>query len=405
MMKIAIFSDIYEPSSDGGIVSAIKAQKAELEKLGHEVTIFCPGFRTREKNVVLVPSRKWPRINNTILARKPVEVEAFILEKFPEFREFDIVHVQYEVSCSIAGIDLAKKFGIPLVITMHGREDRAIELNVPHPFKWLVATVLNCLHAHYLPHTIKVKKDKFQAPTRTRAKMWELMVNHAEQADVVTTPSVHFAQKLEHYGVTKPIVATPGGVAEDLVQIDFNERKMADGDVLKMVWNSRVSKEKRIMPFLKALRQLKRPYMLYVYGNGNQFKKAKEYAKKNGMKVKFFGAQPRERIIIRMQEAHLGVHSSYNFDTQGMVLVEAQATGLPVLITDPALTETVPMGGFLLASSKDPTGIALTLEGLKAEKVNGMSKIMMKNRRKVLQDERVKELVKAYKMAEKAKKK
>lgn len=134
-------------------------------------------------------------------------------------------------------------------------------------------------------------------------------------------------------------------------------------------------------------------------------RKPRNMPRKNGMKVKFFGAQPRERIIIRMQEAHLGVHSSYNFDTQGMVLVEAQATGLPVLITDPALTETVPMGGFLLASSKDPTGIALTLEGLKAEKVNGMSKIMMKNRRKVLQDERVKELVKAYKMAEKAKKK
>ena len=92
-MKIAIFSDIYEPSSDGGIVSAIKAQKAELEKLGHEVTIFCPGFRTREKNVVLVPSRKWPRINNTILARKPVKVEAFILEKFPDRIRFACVHL------------------------------------------------------------------------------------------------------------------------------------------------------------------------------------------------------------------------------------------------------------------------------------------------------------------------
>lgn len=159
------------------------------------------------------------------------------------------------------------------------------------------------------------------------------------------------------------------------------------------------------MPFLQALRQLKRPYMLYVYGDGNQFKKAKEYAKKHGMKVKFFGAQPRERIIIRMQEAHLGVHSSYNFDTQGMVLVEAQATGLPVLIADAALMETVPMGGCLVASSEDATGIALTLEGLKAEKVNEMSKVMLKNRRKVLQDERVKELVKAYKMAEKIAKK
>lgn len=398
-MRIAIFSDIYEPSSDGGIVSAIKAQKAELEKLGHEVTVFCPGFRTREKNVVLVPSRKWPRINDTILARKPVTVEAYILEKFPDFQEFDIVHVQYELSCSIAGIDLAKKFGIPLVITMHGREDRAIELNVPRPFRGLVATVLNRLHAHYLPHTIKIKKDKFQAPSRARAKMWEMMVNHAEQADVVTTPSSHFAGKLEHYGVTKPIVATPGGVSADLVQIDFDERKMADGDVLKMIWNSRVSKEKRIMTLLRALRQLKRPYMLYVYGDGNQLKKARAYAKKYDMKVKFFGAQPRERIIIRMQEAHLGVHASYNFDTQGMVLVEAQATGLPVLIADPALTETVPMGGFLLASSEDATGIALTLEGLKAEKINEMSKVMMKNRRKVLQDERAKELVKVYKSA------
>ena len=57
-MRIAIFTDIYAPWSYGGIASSVKAQKDELESKGHEVTVFCPGFNAREKNVVTVPSQK-----------------------------------------------------------------------------------------------------------------------------------------------------------------------------------------------------------------------------------------------------------------------------------------------------------------------------------------------------------
>ncbi len=53
---------------------------------------------------------------------------------------------------------------------MHGREDMAIQINVSHPWKYIVASILSGWHSRYIKHMIKVKKDKFQAPTRTRER-------------------------------------------------------------------------------------------------------------------------------------------------------------------------------------------------------------------------------------------
>ncbi len=399
-MKVAIFTDIYAPWGDGGIATSVRAQKDELERRGHEVTVFCPGFNAHEKNVVTVPSHKWLKINGAVLAKRPGAIEKFVLAKMKNFGEdFDVVHVHYEASCSIAGVRLAQRYNLPLAQTMHGREDMAIAVNVPHPWKFMVAWALNFLHSRYLPHQEKVQRDKYQALTRARAKMWELMVNQAENADVVVTPSEHFARKLEHYGVTKPIVAVSNGIPKELVDMKYQLRMMADGDVLKMVWNSRVSKEKRIMPFLQALGMLKRPYIVWIYGNGNMMKKAKKYAKEKQLKVKFYGAVKRAKIVARMQEAHLGIMASYNFDTQGMTLLEAEATGLPVFFCDPEMTEVVPQGGYVLAGGPEAVAMAISLENLKPENIAEMSKVMMEHRKEVLQEVQIKKLLAVYKLA------
>lgn len=398
-MKIAIFTDLYAPWGDGGIVSSVKAQKTALEELGHEVTIFCPGFQAKEKNVLTVPSHKRLRINGAVIAKRPEKIIEAIREQVPDFEKFDLIHVHYEASCSIAGVKLAEEFNIPLVQTMHGREDRAIEINVPHPFRFLVACVLNHCHKKYLPHRIKVKRDKFQAPTFTRVKMWELMVNQAECADVVITPSKHFARKLEHYDVTKPIVAVSNGIDEELVKADFTARELQEGDVLKMIWNSRVSAEKRMLPFLKALVMLKRPYILYVYGGGNELKKAERFAEKHNLRVKFYGPQKRTKIIQRMEKVHLGIMASYNFDTQGMTLLEAEATGLPVFFCDPEMIEVVPEESYILAGGPSAEAMAISLENFPAEKINAMSKKMLKHRQEVLEKRQVKNLLKVYELA------
>ena len=113
-MKIAIFSDVYL-DVPGGIVSSINAQKEGLEKAGHEVVIFSPGFagRKREPGVYVVPTCKVLRLNKAPVAHRPGIVEKWILKQFPDFgKEFDLVHVHYEAGCSIAGMRLAKKYGI-----------------------------------------------------------------------------------------------------------------------------------------------------------------------------------------------------------------------------------------------------------------------------------------------------
>lgn len=398
-MRVAIFTDIYAPWGSGGIASSIKAQKLELEKLGHEVVVFCPGFDAREKNIVNVPSHRWLRINKSVVAKRPGVVEEFVLRKFPDFMKFDVVHVHYEASCSLAGTRLARRFGLPLVQTMHGREDMAIALNVSHPFKYVTASLMNYMHSKYLPHGIRIKRDKFQAPTRMRAKMWELMVNQAECADVVITPSRHFARKLEHYGVSRPFVLVSNGVSSELVQAEFSERKLEDGAVLKMIWNSRLSREKRILPFLQAVAMLNRPYLLHVYGDGNEMKAAKKYVAEHGLKVKFYGMCKREKILRSMAEAHLSVLASYNFDNQPMTLLEAEATGLPVFFCDPNMLEIVPTDSYIIAGGPEAVAMAIALENFESAKIAKMSRQMLKNRAKVLQEAQTSDLLSAYKLA------
>lgn len=399
-MKIAIFTDIYAPWGNGGIASSIRAQKTELEKMGHEVVLFCPGFDAKESGVVNVPSHKKIRISDSVIAKRPSLVEEFVLSKYPNFgEEFDVVHVHYEASCSIAGVRLAHKFNLPLVQTQHGREDMAISVNMPHPIKLATATAIDVVHGMCLPHTIKVKRDKFQAPTFTRARMWSMVVNHAEQADIVITPSDHFARKIEHYGVSKPIMVVSNGIPHELVAEEFAVRDLEDGAVLKMIWNCRVSKEKRIMPLLQALKELKRPYVLHVYGCGNALKMAKRYAEKHHLKVKFYGEVKRPKIIERMREAHLGVTISYNFDVQPMTLLEAEATGLPVFFCDPAMREVVPQGSFVLADSPEAEALQIALDNLDVAEISKMSKKMLASRSEVMQEKQVKRLLDVYKMA------
>lgn len=399
-MRIAVFTDIYAPWATGGIVSSIQAQKRELEKLGHTVVVFCPGFDSDDPTVVTVPTFKWLKINETAVARTPQEIETAILDQRPEFgREFDLVHAHYEAACSIAGIRLARRFGLPVVQTMHGREDMAIAVNVAPALRFGVAEALDLLHAQCLEHGVEVERDQFQAPTLTRARMWRLMVNHAESADVVVTPTRHFAEKLRHYGVTRPLRVVSNGVDEDLVTQEFQVRRLEEGAPLLMLWNSRVSHEKRIMPFLKAVAQLQRPYYLTVYGDGNDLKKAQRYARQQDLAVEFRGRRPRTEIIRQMGSAQLAIMASYNFDTQGMTLLEAKATGLPVFFCDPNMREVVPEGSYVLAAGPEPEAMAAALEALPAGQIEKMSRVMMAHREEALQSAQIQKLLAVYQEA------
>ena len=404
-MKIAIFTDCYLDLT-GGIISSINAQKVALEKDGHTVYIFSTAFpkdveerkKLAKNSIFVVPSCRCFFRGLTPVSRRPKIIEKWLLKTHPEIKKFDIFYVHYEGGCSIAGLRLAKQLKIPSVQVMHGREDMGEGNIIPFGFRTIVAVLLNWFHSWYLPHNVKIVRDNYLADNFAKAEMWTLMVNHANYADLVLTPSEHFRKKLLHYGVKKPIKVFPNGYPDDKFPVSPEIKKMTPGDELKIIWHSRVSAEKRIMPFLNALKQVSGRYRLDVYGGGGDFFRARRFAKRHRMNVTFYGNVPFNKIRKAINDSDLDVLVSYNFDTFGMTLIEAEAYAVPVFFCDPDMKEVVPAGSFVMSASESSEKMADSINALlrSPEKIEQMSKVMLKNRENILISKRIKILEKIF---------
>jgi len=400
-MRVAFFTDCYLDLT-GGITSSINAQKAALENNGHTVYIFSTGFprskkelqKLTAKNIFVVPSCKIFFRGLTPISRRPKIVEKWLLKNHPELKDFDIFYTHYEAGCSIAGLRLARKLNIPSVQVMHGREDMGESNIIPYGFRTIVAILLNWFHSWYLLHPIKIHRDDYLANTIAKANMWTLMVNHANYADLVLTPSDHFRQKLIHYGIKKEIKVLPNGFPDNKFPKNPGIKTLKSNEILRIIWHSRVSAEKRIMPFLHALTQVHGKYHLDVYGGGGDYFRAKRFARHHHLDVTFHGNVKIDELYTAIAKSHLDILVSYNFDTFGMTMIEAEAFGVPVFFCDPDMQEIMPKGSYIMSVDKTPTKMAAALNDLlkHPKKIEQMSKIMLNNRKNILISHRIKTL-------------
>ncbi|MBQ9485129.1 glycosyltransferase family 4 protein [Candidatus Saccharibacteria bacterium] len=404
-MKIAFFSDCFLDLT-GGIVSSINAQKAALEKAGHTVYVFSSGYpksasklkTLANQNIFQVPSCKLFFFGLTPVSRRPAVIERWLVREHPEIKDFDIYYIHYEAGCSIAGLRLGKKLHIPTAQVMHGREDMGEGNIIPFGFRTIVAVLLNWFHSWYLPHSVKVRRDDYLADSIAKARMWTMMVNHANYADLVLTPSAHFREKLIHYGVKKEIKVFPNGYADQNYPENPPLKTLEPGETLKIVWHSRVSAEKRMMPFLHALLKVKGKYRLDVYGGGGDYFRAQRFAKHHHLNVHFHGNVKFEKLKEAIADSHLDVLASYNFDTFGMTLIEAEAYGVPVFFCDPDMKEVVPAGSYVMSKSPSVEDMADALNELinHPDRIAEMSKVMLSHREEILVSRRIKILEKIF---------
>ena len=425
-LRIAIFTDVFL-GIPGGIPSSIRAQKTALESLGHQVTIFCPGTQqdfenplsqfgaNHDPNIILVPTAKF-LVNGAPFSKWTKYVTRFIEQKYPNLAEtFDLFHVHYEATTSMAGLLLAKKYGIKVIQTMHGREDMAIAINVPHPFKTLAATGINLIHRTTLkPIAKKSLKPDYQnteiknlAPTIARRQMWQMMVRQANLADQVITPSAHFAKKLQLFGVTRPISVISNGIADqEMTNFTPKIRIYQNNEPLRILWFSRLSKEKRILPFLESLRiaQKLEPNFRFIFtiiGDGNQMSKVRKFCRKHfdEASIKILGTIPHQEILQKYTEdQHLSIINSYQFDTQGLTILEAAACNLPVIYADPDMTEIIPNHGGLCAKSPTPRAMAELLLKIhrQPEIIQKLSQNLAASEKTYLQSHQIEKLLKLY---------
>ena len=150
------------------------------------------------------------------------------------------------------------------------------------------------------------------------------------------------------------------------------------------------------MPLFRALANVHGKYHLDVYGNGGDYFRAKRFAKRHNLNVRFHGNTPFAKIQDAILNSHLDVLVSYNFDTFGMTLIEAEAAGVPVFFCDPDMREIVPKGSYIMSQNETPSARAASLNDLlkNPDQIRQMSEIMLKHREEVLISKRIKILEK-----------
>lgn len=310
-MKIAFFSECFRPTRNGVVVS-VETFAHQLNALGHEVSIFAPRFATYRDDSDLVvhrfPSVPWPPVLDYPLT-VPLSPRQF--RKFDALA-VDIVHAHNPWLIGRAAAYLARRRRKPLVLTYH---------------------TMFSQYMHYIP----------AAPVFARPIMLYLLRHYSSYCDLVIAPSDQVANSLtQPGGVSSRVVTLPTGVDVDWIargDRDAGRRRFRiPPDAKVLVYVGRVAVEKNIDFLLTAvaaaIRQRPDTHLIIV-GGGPHLCYALPLAESLGIadRAHFTGSVPREEVRNYLAAADVFVFASQT-ETQGIVVVEALAAGLPVVAVE-----------------------------------------------------------------------
>ena len=142
-MHVALFTDLH-PDSLGGAQVSVATQRRALERRGHRVTVFTAPLRhtvdpdpcvveLRPVPVVASLMRKLGRHDDFMFVWPSKANRALIDEAFCVREPIDIVHTQGDLGVAIAGVEAARRHGLPVVQTKHTRYDVYFEQATPTP--------------------------------------------------------------------------------------------------------------------------------------------------------------------------------------------------------------------------------------------------------------------------------
>jgi len=321
-MKIAFFANSYLPYVSG-VTVCVSTLTKYLRKAGHEVYLFVPsypGHKEADPYVFRLPSlpSTYPGFRLTI----PVITDP---KAYEILKGVDVIHTHTPFGLGLLGMFLAKRYKKPYVFTFH------------------------TLFKHYLHHVPFLPK-----------KLGEIFLSiylrlFCHGCRLILAPSKKIKEYLRAEKVKSNIAILPGGV--DFERIDIsNSKKIREGLKLKdsdplLVYCGRVTKEKNIGFLLRAFmliqKKNKKAYLIIVGGGPNE-----EHLKKmaKGLNVFFVGKKSPSEVFDYFSAADLFVFASKT-ETQGLVVSEAKAVGLPAVVVDEAgVSESVVNGedGYLV---------------------------------------------------------
>ena len=307
-MRVVMVSDVYFPRVNG-VSTSIETFRLALREQGVEVQLVVPryGNEGEQANIRRVPGRKvmgdpedrlvgWRAMHREVLAAA---------------KDAELIHVQTPFVAHYAGLNAARTLNLPVVATYHTLFEEYLQHYAPFlPSGWL----------------------RGQARAFSRRQ--------CNQLDAVVVPSTAMRERLATYGVTSPMHVLPTGIPlqhfsggrRDVFRYKYgiaSTRPVA-------LFVGRVAHEKNIGFLLEALVHAcqQRPDMLLlIAGEGPATHELKLQVKKLGLdqNVQFIGYLDRTQDLPDCYAAADVFVFASRTETQGLVLLEAMAAGLPVI--------------------------------------------------------------------------
>ena len=339
-MRIGLFTNNYLPFC-GGVTISVETLRCGLERRGHEVWLFAPRFpgytddTPRVIRVPSVPAATYPEFALAIpwgprLARR---VRALGL---------DVFHAHHPFLLGPAARRFARRAGRPLVFTYHTRYEK---------------------YAHYVPLTRPL----------VEAAALGLSTRFAASTDAVLAPSGLVRDQLRARGVSTPMAVVPTGI--DLERFRPGDRAAArrelglGADDPLLLYVGRLDREKSVDRVLLAFERIAGTLpaaRLWLVGQGkeSQALQRRAAASPAAERIYFAGVREHARLAVWYQAADVFLFASET-ETQGLVLAEAAACGLPaVAVLAPGTDEVVRDGESGILTKGDPAALAEAAIGL-----------------------------------------
>ncbi|MEV6426830.1 cytochrome P450 [Nocardia sp. NPDC051463] len=367
-MHIAMFMD-YHPATLGGVQTAVGSLCRGLERAGHHVTLFVaplPG-KTADSppNVVELEAVAGLEVNGFPVVLPTKRNAELIDAAFAAHGPIEVVHTHTTYGVAISGMKAAQRHRLPLVHTAQSRDDAFIEHTSPAPYA--AALAMRALHGRFVPHSHHMPH---RSESRAARHAWWTIVGQAQVADTVIAPTQHFADLMVAHGLTRPIQVVSNGVDDLLLENHSSpvSGQPADGP-LRLVWSGRLSTEKRLLDAIDAVRRIDN-CTLDIFGDGDLRDAAATAIAEHRLdhRIRLHGRVTQAESLDAMAGGDALLFPSYGFDTQGMVLLEAVAVGLPIIYCDPDLDESVPSGGGVRTADASAAGIAAIIAELAADR-------------------------------------
>ncbi|MGP4845577.1 glycosyltransferase [Marinobacter sp. 1Y8] len=311
-LKVAMFTNNYLPFI-GGVPLSIDRLKRGLEALHHSVLVVAPRYRDqsdKEQDVLRVPSlvtmggQREFRLANIFLGR---------IRKRVKYFKPEIIHVHHPFWLGSLGLWVARRLGIPAVYTYHTRLEH---------------------YAHFVPLPGLIFRNLISHA---------LIKRFANKCDGVIVPTYSAEDYLRMIGVKTPAFVQPTGIEYTA----FQEVDTEAVETLRQSFGigpndhvfvsvSRLSTEKNIDFMIEAIAGLAartdQTFRFLMIGEGHEHERLQQRIDDLDLHDQFIlvGAVPPEKMATYYHVGDTFLFASKS-ETQGMVILEAMAAGLPVV--------------------------------------------------------------------------